>query len=265
MAGNSSNQLDDIVDALRASQNEQATHHAPPERRDPRLGDRFWNSLMGQWQGLDDETHDVASMVDLTPTEPRNKYPEPAFRRHPGVDPLVTADVKFHEPAISLGLRTLPEQLKSTFKGDFLGTNASPELQRLNEIERLTQEHAGLDAPQNVIESLAGTAGMLAGQLPLPGDLMAQGVSKLPTAARVALKAPAAVADFFGPTFHPSIKNLASGSAAGVGIQEPGFNTRWHRRTHSGLLSKSRSTATMRTCSDGHERGRSRRRRLTIC
>jgi hypothetical protein len=203
---------------VRASRALMASHHAPESYRDPRLFDRFLNSYQGQWTGFDPETGDITSMLDLIPTEPQNKYPEPAFRRHRGARPLITANATFREPAISLGLRTLPEQLKTSFSGEGLGAHPSEALQHLNAIESKMLEKDQLDPPQGLAENLFSNAGVIASQLSVPGDLLSKGVAKLPAVARVALKAPAAVADFFGPTVHPSARTIAEGAAAGTAI-----------------------------------------------
>lgn len=205
-----------LGDLVRASQALMASHRAPDPYRDPRLFDRFLNSYQGQWTGFDPSTGDISSMLDLTPAEaPTN---EPAFRRHRGAGPLVTANASFHEPALTLGLRTLPEQLKASFAGEGLSEHPSEALQHLNAIESKMLEKDQLDPPEGLAENLFSNAGVVASQLPVPGDLISKGVAKLPAMARVALKAPAAVADFFGPTVHPTPRTVAEGAAAGTAL-----------------------------------------------
>lgn len=206
-----------LADLVRASQNLMASHRAPDPYRDPRLFDRFLNSYQGQWTGFDPSTGDISSMLDLTPTAPA-PGPEPAFRRHRSAGPLVTANATLREPAISLGLRTLPEQLRASFKGEGLSEHPSAALEHLNAIESKMLEKDHLDAPEGLAENLFSNAGVVASQLPVPGDLISKGVAKLPAAARLALKAPAAVADFFGPTVHPTPRTIAEGAAAGTAL-----------------------------------------------
>lgn len=170
--------------------------------------------LASMWSGLDPETGELVNPAWHNIKRIWNADE----RRRQGLPPQQRAKLGIAEsakalPGLAYTLGSLVKPELEEAKPDWIREAEDAE----DQITTKSREALDLDAPHGFVENLTTSAGVMAGQLPIPGSqarklkLLKEG-AKNPGKLR---KIGSSAVEWFSPTIDPKLKNYASGTAFG--------------------------------------------------
>lgn len=169
--------------------------------------------LASMWSGVDPETGELVNpaihnIKRMWNADERRRQGLPAQRQAK----LGIVESTKALPGLAYTLGSLADDRVEDAKPDWIREAEDAE----DQITTKSREALDLDAPHGFVENLTTSAGVMAGQLPIPGSQVRK-LKALKEGAKPGLlkKIGSSAAEWFSPTIDPSVKNYASGTAFG--------------------------------------------------